>query len=69
MAGRKLQRTEQGDLVTSKNMGDVHSDGDTPKMESLFHGNPNLKWMTTGGTPMTQDTSIWNNDPNLWDPK
>ena len=35
--------------------------GDTPKwMVGLFHGKPDRsKWMITRGTPMTQETSLF----------
>ena len=38
--------------------GGFHSHGGTPN-GLLIRENPNLKWMMTGGTPMTWETSIW----------
>ena len=33
--------------------------GGTPKQIVYFKENPIQKWMMTGGTPMTQETSLW----------
>ena len=31
-----------------------------PQMDGVFHGKSDEKWMRTGGSPMTQETSMAN---------
>jgi hypothetical protein len=39
-------------------------------MDGLFHGKSIYKWMMTGGTPMTLETSMWlKNLVNLLEPQ
>ena len=45
--------------------GCFHSHGGTPKWMVYFMDNPNLKWMTTGGTSMTQETTIFHKSEML----